>query len=137
MLYGEVVSAVPTFAPSTLNWTEEIVAGEVAEALAERVTDGPVRTAEADGVVTDTVGAELWEYTYAPISQPGPLSVWSRVFTPLGQTEFGFNPSLYVEPRLKPVSIAGEVERSEKSEPAVVNFGSVVVEFASWLEVVL
>ena len=55
--YGDdPVMGEPKFSPSTLNCTEEIVAGLVADAVAAKGTDEPDTGATPDGAVIKTVG---------------------------------------------------------------------------------
>ena len=52
--YGEDVSGLPTFVPSTLNWTEATPRLSAAVAVSETVA--PQTVAPAAGAVTETVG---------------------------------------------------------------------------------
>ena len=52
--YGAVVSALPTSAPSTLNWTDATASSSAAAALTVTL---PETVAPTAGAVTETVGA--------------------------------------------------------------------------------
>jgi hypothetical protein len=66
--YGAAVKAEPRLLPSSRNWTEATVAGEVAAAVAVTVTD-PETVALFDGLVMLAVGG-------VPPVPPLPIEYW-------------------------------------------------------------